>query len=122
MEEIKRHLRDFIGANTWEELCREWLLRAIGGGARSKSWLQVKADITGIPVVTPKMTEAAGLGAALLAGAGAGLFSSAAEAANRLLQLTDPCHPDPARQAAYARQYELYRRVYPAIAPITHRP
>lgn len=28
LAEIKRHLRDFIGANTWEELCREWLLRA----------------------------------------------------------------------------------------------
>ena len=28
LEEIKRHLRDFIGAHTWEELCREWLLRA----------------------------------------------------------------------------------------------
>jgi len=28
LAEIRRHLRDFIGANTWEELCREWLLRA----------------------------------------------------------------------------------------------
>ena len=28
LTEIKRHLRDFIGANTWEEICREWLLRA----------------------------------------------------------------------------------------------
>lgn len=28
LAEITRHLRDFIGANTWEELCREWLLRA----------------------------------------------------------------------------------------------
>ena len=28
LDEIKRHLRDLIGANTWEELCREWLLRA----------------------------------------------------------------------------------------------
>jgi hypothetical protein len=33
LEEIKRHLRDFIGANTWEELCREWLLRASAIGA-----------------------------------------------------------------------------------------
>lgn len=33
LEEIKRHLRDFIGANTWEELCREWLLRASAHGA-----------------------------------------------------------------------------------------
>ena len=28
LAEIGRHLRDFIGANTWEEICREWLLRA----------------------------------------------------------------------------------------------
>lgn len=28
LSEIKQHLVDFIGANTWEELCREWLLRA----------------------------------------------------------------------------------------------
>ncbi len=33
LEEIRRHLRDFIGANTWEELCREWLLRAGATGA-----------------------------------------------------------------------------------------
>lgn len=30
LEEIKRHLVDFIGTHTWEELCREWLLRASG--------------------------------------------------------------------------------------------
>lgn len=28
LQEVKRHLRDFIGTHTWEELCREWLLRA----------------------------------------------------------------------------------------------
>lgn len=32
LEEIKRHLRDFIGSHTWEELCREWLLRASANG------------------------------------------------------------------------------------------
>jgi uncharacterized protein len=30
LKEIKRHLIDFIGTHTWEELCREWLLRATG--------------------------------------------------------------------------------------------
>ena len=97
------------------------VLRAIGGGAKSPLWLQLKADITGIPVVTPKITEAAGFGAALLAGVGVGLFSSATEAANRFLQLTDEYHPDPARHAAYTRQFELYREIYPAVAPITHQ-
>jgi len=49
LAEIKRHLRDFIGANTWEELCREWLLRAsaqqalplvdqVGGAWRRIAW------------------------------------------------------------------------------------
>ena len=97
------------------------VLRAIGGGARSKLWLQLKADITGIPVVTPLVTEAAAFGAALLAGVGVGLFPSAAEAAQRFLRLTDTCVPDPDRQAAYSRQFELYQQVYPAVAPITHR-
>jgi len=30
LAEIKKHLIDFIGTHTWEELCREWLLRAAG--------------------------------------------------------------------------------------------
>jgi len=97
------------------------VLRAIGGGARSKLWLQLKADITGIPVVTPLITEAAAFGAALLAGVGAGVFPSAADAAARFLRLTDTYTPDPARHAAYSRQFELYQQVYPAVAPITHR-
>ena len=97
------------------------VLRAIGGGARSRLWLQLKADITGIPVVTPRVTEAAALGAALLAGVGAGLFPSAAEAAGRFLQLTETYTPEPARHAEYTRQYELYRQVYPAVAPISHQ-
>jgi xylulokinase len=97
------------------------VLHAIGGGAKSPLWLQLKADITGIPVVTPKITEAAGFGAALLAGVGAGVYASPADAANRFLELAQEYQPDLVRQAAYESQYELYRQVYPAIAPITHQ-
>jgi xylulokinase len=96
------------------------VLRAIGGGARSQRWLQLKADVTGIPVVTPQVTEAAALGAALLAGAGAGLYASVPEAAQRFLRLSRTYTPDPARHDAYTRQYELYRGVYAAVSPITH--
>lgn len=96
------------------------VLRAIGGGAKSALWLQMKADITGIPVVTPKITEAAGFGAALLAGVGAGIFPSAAEAADRFLELTGTYHSDAARQATFARNYELYKKLYPSIYFISH--
>jgi xylulokinase len=97
------------------------VLRAIGGGARSPRWLQLKADITGIPVSTPRVTEAAALGAALLAGCGAGLFDSPAAAAARCLRPGESYTPDAARHAAYDRQHEVYRELYPAIAPISHR-
>jgi xylulokinase len=112
-------------------------LRAIGGGARSDLWLQLKADITGIPVVVPRITEAACWGAALLAGAGAGCFpstalrqgsgqgsghrSSAAQAAEEMLQLERRFEPDLERMARYETRYALYREVYPAVTTIHHR-
>ena len=97
------------------------VLRAIGGGARSRLWLQLKADITGIPVITPRITEAAAFGAALLAGAGAGLWTSAGQAAERFLDLTQRYEPDTARHRAYSERFELYRQLYTAVAPIAHR-
>ena len=96
-------------------------LRAIGGGARSELWLQLKADITGIPVVAPRITEAASWGAALLAGVGAGQFASAAQAAEEMLHLERRFDPDPARAARYEERYQLYREVYPALKGIHHR-
>ena len=96
-------------------------LRAIGGGARSELWLQLKADICGVPVVAPRITEAASWGAALLAGAAAGHFSSAAEAAEEMLHLDRRFEPNPKRMARYEERYELYREVYPALRSIHQR-
>ena len=96
-------------------------LRAIGGGARSELWLQLKADITGVPAVVPRITEAASWGAALLAGVGAGHFASAAEAAEETVHLDRRFEPDPERAARYEEHYALYREVYPALKGIHHR-
>jgi xylulokinase len=96
-------------------------LRAIGGGARSALWLQLKADVTGIPVVTPRITEAASWGAALLGGQGAGCFASAAQAATATVHQERRFVPDTARAARYAPRYELYRELYPALVGISHR-
>jgi xylulokinase len=98
-------------------------LRAIGGGARSNLWLQLKADITGIPVVVPGMTDAACWGAALLAGIGAAGSTGAmdfASAAEDRLHLERRFEPDAARMARYQARYALYREVYPAITSIHH--
>jgi sugar (pentulose or hexulose) kinase len=47
---------------------------ATGGGARSPLWLQIKAAMLGATIVKPQCQELACLGAALLAGVGAGIF------------------------------------------------
>jgi xylulokinase len=96
-------------------------LRAIGGGARSELWLQLKADITGVPVVAPRITEAASWGAALLAGVAAGHFASAAQAAEEAVHLERKFEPDPKRAARYEERFALYREVYPTLKSIHHR-
>jgi xylulokinase len=96
-------------------------LRAIGGGARSDLWLQLKADITGVPVIAPRITEAASWGAALLAGVGAGHFASAAEIAEETVHLERRFEPDPGRMACYEERFALYREVYPTLKSIHHR-
>jgi xylulokinase len=96
-------------------------LRAIGGGARSPLWLRLKADITGLPVAQPQVIEAAAWGAAALAGQGAGVFASAAQAVQERLQFTQRILPQPAQQALYQPRYALYRRLYPALADLLHQ-
>jgi sugar (pentulose or hexulose) kinase len=50
-------------------------LTMVGGAAKSAVWPQIIADITGVAVTLPCVREAASRGAAILAGAGAGLFA-----------------------------------------------
>lgn len=51
-------------------------LRSIGGGTRSDRWMQLKADITGVPIEVTEVAEAGCLGAAFLAGLGCGVYSA----------------------------------------------
>jgi xylulokinase len=95
-------------------------LRAIGGGARSKLWLQMKADVTGIPVRVPRITEAASWGAAILGGVAAGCFANPQDGAGRALQFNGLFEPDPQQQAVYEPRYQLYRSLYPVLKQVLH--
>jgi xylulokinase len=90
-------------------------LHAVGGGAKSTLWLELKADICQIPLRVPKVTDAACLGAALLAGVGAGVYPDLRGAARRTVQYARRVLPDRERVAAYEARYALYRQVYPTL-------
>lgn len=88
---------------------------ATGGGARSDRWLQIKADIFGVPFVRPRITEGSVLGAALLAGVATGVFSSPAEGVERFVKRDRVFEPDSRRRAAYLERYEKYRKLFPLL-------
>ena len=93
-------------------------LHAVGGGARSSLWLQLKADICQAPLRVPYVTEAACLGAALLGGVAAGLYSDHAAAVAQTVQQRQRIEPQPDSVTAYDERYRLYRQVYPALISI----
>jgi xylulokinase len=92
-------------------------VRVSGGGARSPLWRQILADVLNTELVTVNTTEGAAYGAALLAGVGAGAWSSVVEACQAAIRTGEAAQPRPETVAAYQPAYELYRSLYPALKP-----
>lgn len=86
-----------------------------GGVVNSELWLQIHADVLGVPLKLTRTKDAACLGSAMLAATGAGAFASIPEAANAMSRVTRTIEPNPSAQAAYAEFYERYKKLYPAL-------
>lgn len=91
---------------------------AIGGGARSDRWLQIGADILGIPFRRSDQSEAACWGAARLAGEGAGVALPPSDEGAAGSSGTAAFLPDPARSGYYRDRLALYRELYGALRPL----
>ncbi|MBD3266636.1 hypothetical protein GF373_08200 [bacterium] len=90
-------------------------LHTVGGGAKSDLWLQLKADICQIPLRVPEVTEAACLGAAVLASVGTGVFKDVATAVGQTVKMKKSVNPGTQRAGAYQARYETYRTIYPTV-------
>ena len=93
-------------------------IRVVGGGARSRLWRQIKADVTGLPVALPQTTETTALGAGMLGMVGTGLSSSLEEAAGQTVQIREVLEPNPKSQSVYEESYQLYLSTYRALLPV----
>ncbi len=92
--------------------------RVSGGGAASALWVKIVASVLDLPLERTDCDAGAAFGAALLAGVRAGVFADAADAVTRCVRIRERIEPDPAWAAAYARGYERYRLLYPALQPL----
>lgn len=88
---------------------------ASGGAAQSVFWLQMLADVFGIPVLTTNAVEGGAFGAAMIAACGVGFFDGVAEASEEFIRETGCTEPDAARHRAYGEMHALYRALYPAL-------
>ena len=89
---------------------------SIGGGAKSETWAQIKADITGKDIKILDMNDMAPIGAALLAGVGAGIFKDVYEAADKVeKKVYKVIRSSRAHDDIYNKRYQVYIQLYPQI-------
>jgi xylulokinase len=113
MEGVAFGLRDSV------ELLRGMLdvgeVRLAGGGAQSRAWVQILADVLGEPLSVAGTVEAAAHGAAMLAATGDGAFASVPEACAAVVAVATPVEPDVDVTGRYAEAYAVYRDLYPQL-------
>jgi sugar (pentulose or hexulose) kinase len=96
-------------------------IRVLGGGSKSESWNQIKADITGKVVVTTENSDAACLGAAILSGCAVGMFDNMEDAVARMVKLKKRFLPNAANQGTYRKLFDDYVALYEALCPMFDR-
>lgn len=103
-----RHNLDVAGENG----AKVGVLRAMGGSANSWLWTQIKADVTGKPIIVPSSDTATTLGAAMLAGVGTGFYADYKEAVRNTVRIRRFHQPEEMNRGIYQKNYEKYRLLY----------
>ena len=89
---------------------------SIGGGAKNELWAQIKADITGKDICILDINDAAPVGAAILAGAGCGIFSDTSAAAKKIKKtIIKKIHATENAKTVYDTMYRKYIALYPML-------
>ena len=90
-------------------------IRLGGGGARSQLWRQVQADVYAHEVEIVAAEEGAAFGAAILAGVGAGAWTSVDEACDKVVRVAKRIAQHPSDSKIMQQGYRTYRKIYPAL-------
>jgi xylulokinase len=95
--------------------------RVLGGGARSRLWNQIKADVLGVDWVPTVRQECGVLGDALIAAAATGHVDDLAATAQAWQRTEEPLHPEPERHRRYQRLLAAYREAGERVVPVFER-
>jgi len=93
----------------------------VGGGSKSEKWNQLKANILLRKVVSMMHKEGGALGASILAGYGAGIFSSLKDTSLQMAKIEKMYYPQEKKCAKYTKKYEIFKEIYPSLKNINHK-
>jgi xylulokinase len=93
-------------------------LLLLGGGAKSRIWAQIRADLVQRPAQISTVADSSPVGAGLLAAVAAGVAPSLDDAANRIAPASAAIAPDGHTRAAYDDAYGRYRRLFDSLKPM----
>jgi xylulokinase len=95
-------------------------IRLGGGGARSPLWRQIQADVYAHEVEIVAAEEGAAYGAAILAGTGAGAWSTVDEACDKIVRVAQRIPANKKDSTTMQHSYRTYQKIYPALRQIQH--
>jgi xylulokinase len=93
-------------------------LRAVGGLAKSDSYLHLKASMMNSIIETLNVTEAGTAGVAILAGVACGIYDSIEVGIDKVVKVKKVYYPDPKVSEYYQEQFVKYKRIYRAMKEI----
>lgn len=98
--------------------CSFTRINATGGGARSREWMQMKADMLNVPITALKTVDAGTVGSAMLTGIAIGVFKDLSDAAAHMVEETVEYHPRKEMNEKYLEVFKRYEKVYQAVRPL----
>lgn len=93
---------------------------AAGGATKSHDWIQMHADVTGVPVTVTEVGDAVVLGTCMLAAVGSGIYSDVQEAAKHMVHEINVYQPNQERHEQYQFYVDMYCKGYPELANSVH--
>ena len=98
-------------------VCIEKLI-AVGGGAKSAQWLQIKANIFDLPIWLPENQEAGAMGCAILGARASGTYRTISEAVGEMVRVKQKYTVEAEKQTLYQECFEIYQEISGGVRSI----
>lgn len=112
---MKSYKRKFLDSHLGAQINE---VRVAGGGARSRVWLQILADILNQPLLPSKVQDASAFGAAILATSAGG--RNLVDLCSQWVRTEDAILPNSKAHERYNAYYQIFRKLYPATRELMH--